>query len=260
MPRIELIPQVFYNANDPIHWDYDNIPLKAIIERQNLINLALDNVIEQMRDAIGTQGSLSNRLNQSIDANGDIKKEAIDQANHSIESHEDTPNYVRMTREQSDKLSQIQDNATSLKAKVFIDETNYVEVSTDFIEMKSSNTIKTSFEAPNIIRYDLNIPIEFAHRHYSNIIPTSVDIISDYMHYKTTNTVNPLPFISGSLKVYINGIRIFQEKEVYVPGFTMDAPWILLKFHSNPDFGVFTLSAPISDDDVIYIDFDILLN
>ena len=77
MPRIELIPEVKYNPLDPIHHYYDNLPLENILRRINLINLALDDVILQMRDAIGTQGSLANRLNQSIESDGSLKKQAI---------------------------------------------------------------------------------------------------------------------------------------------------------------------------------------
>ena len=72
MPRIELIPEVLYQPQDPYHWEVDYVPLKNMLRRQNLINLSVDNILEQIRDAIGTQGSLSNRLNQSIEEDGTL--------------------------------------------------------------------------------------------------------------------------------------------------------------------------------------------
>ena len=49
MPRIELIPEVLYQPQDPYHWEVDNLPLKNILRRQNLINLSVDNILEQIR-------------------------------------------------------------------------------------------------------------------------------------------------------------------------------------------------------------------
>ena len=105
MPRIELIPEVLYQPNDPYHWEIDNLPLKNIITRQNLINLALDDVLEEMRDAIGTAGSVANRLNQSIEQDGSLKATAIDATLHNIEDHTDGSAFVRMSSAQSAKPS-----------------------------------------------------------------------------------------------------------------------------------------------------------
>lgn len=118
MPRIELIDVPLFGPNDPYHFEYDNIPLKNILRRQILINLSLDELVGQQRDAIGTQGSLANRLNQSINADGTLKVEAINSAEHSIESHTDSDIYVRMLRAESDKLTLISDNATDFSCEI----------------------------------------------------------------------------------------------------------------------------------------------
>jgi hypothetical protein len=263
MPRIELIPEVLYGPLDPIHWEIDNGPLKAILRRQNLINLALDNVIEQMRDAIGTQGSLANRLNQSIAADGSLLTDAVNEANHSIEAHEDTDDYVRMTRLQSDKLDEIADEAKNIGFEFYTDVDDddvFVEFSDGVVKIKPSSTVVPRFESPNILKFDLSYPESSAHQHYFGIIPVDADTIDpDYINFKVANTEDPTVFIENTLRVYVNGVRIFEDAEVYVPGPAVENAWTLLKFTSDAENGSFELSAPLSEDDIIRIDFDISL-
>jgi hypothetical protein len=258
MPRIELIPEVYYQPNDPYHWEVDNLPLRNIIRRQDLINLALDNVIVQMTDAIGTQGSLSNRLNQSIDADGNLKTAAIDEALHSIEEHADTDDFVRMTRDQSDKLDLIADEATNFGLLVNSDGSNLVLFEAGYVRVEPSNTVTPRVEAPNILKFDFAFPASAAHQHFYGLVPVHVNLVTpDYIHYKVNSVATP--FIDGSLRVFINGIRIFEDAEVYVPGALITDPWTLLSF--TPDYvnGLFELSAAISDDDIIRVDFEISL-
>jgi hypothetical protein len=258
VPRIELIPEVLYGPNDPIHWEVDNLPLKAILRRQNLINLALDNVIGEMRDAIGTQGSVANRLNQSIDADGRLKTSAIDLAEHSIEAHTDGDTYVRMEKTQSDKLNLIAEGATNVALKVFTDDATFIELSEGFIEIKPSSTVVPTVESPNIVKLNMQFPASAAHRHYYNLEPVSVDLVNpDYINYQVNSIASP--YIEGSLRVAINGFRIFPDVEVYVPGAMVDDPWTLMSFQEDFENGLFGLSSAITEDDVIRIDFDIAL-
>jgi hypothetical protein len=259
VPRIEFIPEIYYQPNDPIHWEVDNLPLKAIIARQELINLALDDVIEQMRDAIGTQGSLANRLNQSIEENGGLKATAIDTALHSIEEHEDTDDYVRMTKDQSEKLDLIADEATNVSLQVYTDETTFTEFTEGVVEIHPSSTVVPSIEAPNIIKFDMVFPAEAAHRHYYGLEPVSADIVHpDYLNYKVNSIASP--FIEGSLRVHINGVRVFEDVEVYVPGALVDDPWTLMSVTPDHEAGTFELSAAITEYDAIRVDFDIVLD
>lgn len=257
MPRIELIPEVFYQPNDPIHWEYDNLPLKNIIRRQNLINLALDNVITDMREAIGTQGSVANRLSQSINPDGSLKVEAIDEVLHSIEQHSDSDNYVRMSVAQSDKLDLIADEATNLVI-TFSDNTSEVTLDSGEVIFESSNTITTAFTSPNRIKFNLNFPTESAHRHYCGVTPYHAnDITPDYINYTTPSPITS--YMDGSLKVYVNGMRIFEDDDVYVPSANLTNAWTLLHFTADSTNGTLQLSEALNSSDIIKIDFDVSL-
>jgi|688.fasta_scaffold07368_13 hypothetical protein len=258
MPRIELIPEVLYGPLDPIHWEVDNLPLKAILRRQNLINLALDNVIEQMRDAIGTQGSIANRLNQSLNPNGSLKSDAIDESEHSIESHTDTDFYVRMTREESEKLSTIAEEATNIKFQIYTDEANFFDFEEGILSIQPSSTVTASFESPNILKFNMAFPTEAAHQHHYGLEPIHANLVTpDYINYTTTSTATP--FIENSLRVFINGMRIYSDIEVYVPGALVDDAWTLLSFTADAENGSFELSSALASEDVIRIDFDTAL-
>lgn len=229
MPRIELIPEVLYNPNDPIHWEVDNLPLKNILRRENLINLALDNVIQEMRDAIGTSGSVANRLNQSINPDGSLKTAAVDETLHSIEEHTDTDDFVRMTKNQSDKLDEISDNATNLTLKIFTNDVTFVGIDDGELQIKPSETILPIFETPNILKFTIAFPTEAIHTHYYELEPVHANLITpDYTNYKTTSVSTP--YLENSLRIYINGVRIFSNAEVYVPGASVNDPWTLMIF------------------------------
>lgn len=255
MPRIELIPEVLHGGNDPYHWEYDNLPLKNILDRIDIINLAVDNVIAEMRDAIGTQGSVANRLNQSIDEDGNLKSAAIDEAQHSIEDHTDTDDYVRMTKVQSDKLDTIAYNASSVTLKVYTDDTDFVEFAAGEVQFKPSDTITPVVESSNVVKFNMAFPTSAAHAHFYGLAPVPSDIVDpDYINYKVNST--PTPYVAGSLRVYINGIRIFSDAEVYAPGPLVSDAWTLLSFTEDPTNGLFEMSAAITEEDVIRIDFD----
>jgi len=256
MPRIELIPEVYHQPNDPYHWEYDNLPLKNIIRRQNLINLSLDDVLEQMRDAIGTQGSVANRLNQSVNSDGSLKATAIDEALHSIEEHEDTDDYVRMTKAESDKLANVADDASDVTLQVNTDGSNVVTFDSGVVIFEESTTVAPAVTAPNRIKFNLAFPVEAAHRHFYGLTPVHADLLTpDYVNYKVNSGASE--FVEGSLRVYINGVRIFETDEVYVPGPLITDPWTLLSVTPDHENGTFALSEAISEDDIIRIDFDI---
>jgi hypothetical protein len=258
VPRIELVDPVYYAPNDPIHWEYDNLPLRNIIRRQELINLALDNVIEQMRDAIGTAGSVANRLNQSLNPNGSLKTSAVDETLHSIEEHTDTDDYVRMTKAQSDKLDDIASEATDLEIYVDTDGSAVVKFSGGVLNIVGSSSVSPVITAPNILRFELAFPEEAAHQHYYGQTPVHQNLSSpNFINYKINSSSTP--FVSGSLRVKINGLEIYEGVSVYVPGALVDDPWMLLNFDGDSTAGIFELSAAISEDDIIKIDYDISL-
>lgn len=252
MPRIELISVPLHQADDPYHFEFDNLPLKALKTRQELINSSLDNLIAQMRDAIGTQNTVANRLNQSINADGSLKATAIDDALHSIEQHAENDDFVIMTMAERTKLDGIASAATDVVVTV-----EDVTLDAGAVLFESSSSIEVELTSPNIIKWNLAFDPAFAHQHYYSLEPVSVDLSPDYINYKV-NSISSA-FVEGSLRVYINGMRIFEEQEIYVPGVLVDDPWTLLSFTSDATNGTFALSTAISSDDVIRIDFDMSL-
>lgn len=218
--------------------------------------MSVDNLLEQIRDAIGTQGSVSNRLNQSINSDGSLKSSAIDEALHSIEDHADTLNYVRMTKYQSDKLDLISEDATNLSIQIDVDGSSVILFDGGVIELQASSSVVPVITAPNILTFELGFPVAAAHRHFYGSTPVDVNLMDpDYINYTVDST--PSPFVDGSLRVYVNGVRVFEDIEVYAPGPLADDPWTLLSFVSNSVNGEFALSSAISEDDVIKIDYDI---
>lgn len=257
MPRLELIDVPLYGPNDPVHWNTDNVPLKALMSRQNLINLSLDDVIKQIRDAVGTQNTIGNRLNQSINADGSLKKQAIDDTNHSIEEHADTNDYVRMTKSQSDKLDLIADEAKDLSLR-FTDGSATVTLDDGIVDFQPSSSVSMSITSPNIVKFDLAFPASAAHQHFYGLVPVDANAISpDLTNYKVNSSSSK--FIEDSLRVYINGVRIFSDVEVYVPGPMVEDAWTLLSFTPDNEAGTFSLSSALSEEDIITIDFDIAL-
>lgn len=253
MPNIDLISPVYYGPNDPYHWEVDNLPLKAINDRQELINLALDQVIQQMTDAIGTQGSLSNRLNQSINPDGSLIQGAVDATMHTMDDHTDTDNFVRMSKAQSDKLDGIASDATSLQIQA-----DSVTFDAGTLMIEDSTTITASVTAPNILKFNMAFPVEAAHQHYYGLTPAPSNISSpDYTHYKTNSLSTPC--MDDTLRVYINGVRIFEDVSVYAPGALVDDPWTLISYTPNEAAGTFALSTALQTDDIIKIDFDVSL-
>jgi hypothetical protein len=105
--------------------------------------------------------------------------------------------------------------------------------------------------SPNTLKFDLAFPVEAAHQHFYGITPVTEDLLNFTVSYYA------LPYVDGSLRVYVNGVRIFSDADVYVPGAMVDDAWTLLSFNPDPDHGTFSLSASISEEDIIKVDFDI---
>lgn len=274
MPRIELIEVPLFNPNDPYHWRFDNLPLQNLMRRQNLINLALDDIIAQTRDAIGTQGSLANRLNQSIDEDGSLKQAAIDDALHHVGDHtddewEDVDDYnawvatrvapfVRMEKAESDKLANIASGATDFWMKIQTDSEGdeIAEFQSGVLQLLPSSSVTWEIIAPNKIKANLGFPVASAHRHYYDQKPVHYNTTNpDYKKYKVNSVATP--YVEGSLRVYVNGVRLTSSDSVYVPGSLVDDPWTLLTVTPSYDTGTFTISVALSEEDVLRIDYDI---
>lgn len=288
MPDLTKLPVPEYAANQPYHWEYDNLPLKVLAERDLIISNAVDNQTQILNDAAGTQGNIANRLLQSIDEDGNIKSSAINESLHSISAHEDGQKsvssteldyyintlgyaelvnpvgFVRMLEAEREKLSLIAEEATSLKLEFCGDSactaSNITLFENEKVQFQPSEYITWEFTSPNVIKPILNMSVEFAHRHYYDIEP----ITENYINYDV-NSINS-SFVEGSLRVYINGARLSEEYEVFYPLNPSDASWATNnniikggynKFTSDHVNGTFSLANAITENDIIRIDFDV---
>ena len=254
MPRIDLISVPQYTALDPYHFYFDNLPLQNLMRRQSLINFALDNVIEQTTDAIGTQGTINNRLNQSINPDGSLKVEAIDETLHSIEEHTDTANFVRMTAAQSDKVDLIADEATNFGLEID-DSSDIIQFNQGFLRFVPSSTINWEIVDSTKVTGHLTFPVASAHTHFYDQIPVHQDTLNpDFINY--TVNVSATAYVSGSLKVYINGMRLSSTIEIYIAGALINDTCTKISYTEDAVNGSFSLSTAINEEDAIRIDYD----
>lgn len=222
--------------------------------RISLVNSTVDVAYGILRDSVGTQGTLDNRLAQSSNEDGSLKAAAIDEALHNIGSHEDGMylgvEYVRMLKAESDKLELIADSATDVKLQSPDGNGGDVLFDSGTVELEDSIGITWSVSGGNKVKANLAFPAAAAHAHYYDLTP----VTSNYKDYTTTSVSTP--FIDGSLRVHINGIRLSAVDSVYVP-LGVSRTLTLMKFSTTAASGLFSLSAMITSLDIIKIDFDI---
>jgi hypothetical protein len=89
MPNINSIMPVLHDGNQPYHVHYDNLPLKNILTRIDLVNAQVDINSQILRGSSGSSGSLNNRLAVSLENNGKLKSSSVDQSLHNIGAHLD---------------------------------------------------------------------------------------------------------------------------------------------------------------------------
>lgn len=256
MPNIDNITPVFYDALMPYHVDYDNLPLVNIFARQELMNLSIEQYATILRNSTGSAGSLSNRLNQSIEQDGNLKIDAVNEILHNIGYHSDGnydgTDYVRMTLSERDKLELIQDESNNLKVKVGED-----VLENGILEIEDTDSITWTYTAPNKISADFAFPTEAAHEHFYGLTPVHANIsVPDYTNYKTTSVSTS--FVEGTLVVFINGIRIYKDVSTYVYNNSIgpSGSWLSTSFASDPLSGTFVLNRAINSSDIVKIDFN----
>lgn len=256
MPNIDNITPVLYSGMMPYHINYDNLPLIRILARQDLLNLSVEQYTEILKDSVGSAGSLSNRLNQSINDDGSLKADAVDETLHNIGYHTDGEydgvNYVRMKLEEQQKLSLIANEANSLKVKVGED-----TLESGTLEILDTDSVSWTYEAPNKISAEFAFPTTAAHEHHYGLTPVHSNISTpDYINYKSTSVSTA--FMEDSLRVFINGIRIFEDVQTYVYTFSSgpSGTWTATYFTPDHAAGTFYLNRAISSNDIIKIDFN----
>ena len=268
MPR--LLEPVFYEGNQPYHELYDNLPIVNINTNLQAVNNALDELTAILNNASGTTGNISVRLEKSLNGDGSLITEAVDNTLHNIGAHTDgvfddgdgPVEYVRMTKAERDKLTLIEDEA-NLLAIQFDTISNIVFFENGVIEIAPSETVSWTVQEneegdSNVLQAHLAFPPEAAHRHYYDLRPAFANPVTpDYKHYLTTSLSTP--FVEGSLRVHVNGMRIPElTPGVWVPPATgPDGTWRQLYFVSNADSGSFVFNIRLNTADVVRIDFDI---
>ena len=256
MPDLDLIPVPLYNALQPYHVDFDNLPLQALITRIGVVNDAVDGVSTDIQNSVGSQPTLWQRLAQSLNNDGTLKASAIDNALHNIGYHTDgigpdSISYVRMQDAERDKLELIADEATNMTIDVQTI-SNVVMFNQGPIILEPSWAVEWVVTPPNKISAQLTFPTAAIHQHYYDIPPVTTD-----QQNFTTGLL--IPYTVGSLRVFINGVRLSSSGQVYVPSFNISAPWTLNEFTPTPDSLGFVLQNAITINDIIRIDFDISL-
>ena len=274
MPDLNALPVPQYNATQPYHWEYDNRPLKTLSDRDELINGVVDTHSEILRNCSGTVGTLANRLNQSVEEDGNLKTTAVNQTLHNIAEHGDGSKtvsgselsdyntlgyigvvnpvpFVRMLEAERDKLSLVADEATNIVVNVNTPSLIYTfGDGINTLDLIESDSISWTFEGPNSVKPEIKFSIAFAHRHYYNLDP----ITSDYQNYQVN--MPSTPYMEDTLRVYINGVRLNSVYNVYVPNSDVTS-WIANRFTPDHLTGTFTLLTAITSSDIISIDFDI---
>jgi len=292
MPDLDKLPVPQYAPEQPYHYDYDNLPLKTLAERDVLISNAVDKIDGILADAAGSTASLADRLDVSLNADGTISVATIDDTNHNIAKHEDaynstavgagtttvgvselaayqalgfpsltsTVSFVRMLDAERNKLANIQPDATQLTVEFPGATPAIFGYTNPTLTVADSGTIAWAWDGTSI---SAGVVGSFTnpHRHYYNLQPYNPSV--DYQTYYTNNVSTA--FMTDSLRVFVNGVRLPQYDALntvyaYIPSSTFSggqpASWTQNYFTPDPVNGAFSLYTPISSGDTITIDFD----
>ena len=262
---------LLYQSLWPYQRDYDNLPLKNIYNQINTVNLVVDLDNQILEQAQGNQGSLANRLARSLNDDGSLKTDQVDAAEHNIAMHEDGEDalgvaYVRMLADERAKLAEIADNSTALRI-MFDSISSVVVLDNQTIQLQNTPTIYWEIDEPDpehpevaaALRAYTSFPATSVHQHFYGLTPIDNDPYgTPGQSFKVTSMSTA--YLEDTLRVYVNGIRIFTDDYVYVPtrsGHTIT--WQPRTFTPAPASGTFEVSPPLSASDTIRIDLDIAL-
>lgn len=264
MPSIDLIPVRQYQPGDPYHHVADNGPILDLQEQISAVNAQVDLNQLAISDAIGTQGTLANRLSRSINNDGSLKTQAINDAAHDISEHVDGGGYVRMTDAERAKLDGVASGATDLTVEVEgISSTPLFD--TGVVSFRPSDSVTWRVTGTDVYA-DVTFPLTARHRHYYDNTPAPVTPVSpDYINYYVTSIATP--YKEGSLRVFVNGVRLCRGRAVPVPrGSGTSTTWFSLYYteaaatSGEVTSGRFSFSTAITSSDVVSTDFDISLS
>jgi hypothetical protein len=283
MPNINSINIPNYLPNQPYFWTYDNLPIEAIKQREDLINSAVENNISDLRSAAGDAGSVGNRLAQSMTPTGHLLEEAVNDVNHRISSHRDDAitidsaklaeyqilfptlsnpvAFVKMLDAERGKLSTIAENSNFLQLNIET-ASNVANLTNTQVLFQNSDTISWKLlGSPSVddqvyLKAELNSSLSNSHKHYYQVVPTNALVATTSPDYNRVYTTS-MTFMEGSLKVYVNGVRLFSDAVVFYPTRSSTPEYKQNLFTPNLNFKGFSLLNAISSDDIIRVDFDV---
>ncbi len=117
----------------------------------------------------------------------------------------DGDGYVRMTTGERAKLSNIADSATNFGLRVNTI-SGIIGFNDGYVDVYPSDTVTWRY-AGGALYADSAFPSTVRHVHHYNVTPIAQNTLSpDYENYKTTSVATP--YREGSLRVYLNGIRL----------------------------------------------------
>jgi len=168
-----------------------------------------------------------------------------------------------MTNMERAKLSLIADEATKFGVR-FTTISGIIAFNQGYLDVQPSDTITWRYAGGSIYA-DNAFPSSVRHVHYYGVNPVPVNLISpDYINYKTTSVATP--YKSGSLRVYLNGIRLSPNATVNVPIYN-GSSYVPTPYTFSEDTevsggvvtsGLFSLSGAINANITIFVDFDVL--
>jgi hypothetical protein len=263
-----------YTADQPYYYKFDNLPIDSLIQRDNIINAQVDANTAILEEAAGTAGTLPVRLSQCMDPLGNLTALGVNNAEHNIGYHvdgagPDSVEYVRMTLDERTKLETVAADATSFYIKVTPENTggspsnNPVPFEQGFVTFEPSDTVTWSINNGQKITANV-VALPDSEVRFSNVVPENAYLTPDYKNYLTGIGA---PFLSGSLSVYINGIRIFETKTVYATSMSgvgvvanPNLKWVPRSFVPTINKLGFSLNSGLCSDDVVMIDFAVSTN
>jgi hypothetical protein len=209
----------------------------------------VDNSTGILELAQGTSGSLATRLNVSLNADGTLKTTAVNNSMHLIDDHTDSGSFVRMEFGERIKLNTVASNANSLTIQVDT-MSNTTDFSTGQISLIGSDTIEWNYTAGKLSADVIYAPVS----HFYSVVPYT----TNHLNYKTTS--GGTPYVSGTLRVYVNGIRLSETTTTSVPRVGVSTTWVSLMYTEIlSSAGTFQFNATLLNTDVVQIDFDFAL-
>lgn len=209
MANINSIPIRFYNTSDPYTSTVDNRPIEDLNARIVMVNTHLESLFLEIVSARGSEQSLNQRLSASLLANGGIDPNATFNVLAANVVEENTPSEndrVWMTRKEKYKLSLIE-NGSNVFRILLPNENSPLEGD---VRLIVGNTIrisrKPSKDGKDLLYIDTVLSADRLHEHrYDQRILSFNDGIANI-------DLSGEKIISGSLKVFLNGIRLRKDQ------------------------------------------------